>query len=153
MEKGNLNVSRRVVLVHWKDRREEAFQVFSNLKIFTATYPVYSYHTLNNYLSKQREAFEDETVKVERKGLITKALVTAQVRGDGFKMERVVKKVAMRDLDEEAENLAYWLSKSPVERLAAAGFIVGQSMKKGERMDKTFVQKRKLKDDDTGKGF
>lgn len=40
-----------------------------------------------------------------------------------------------------------------VERLAAAAFIVGQSMKKEERMDKTFVNKRKLKDHDTGKGF
>jgi hypothetical protein len=153
MQKVNLNVSRRVVLVHWKDRREEPYEVFSNLKVFSERYPVYNYNTLNNYLSKQRVAFEDDRVRVERKGLITKAVVPGPIRGNEFKMERVVRKVAMKGLDEGAENLEYWLSRSPVERLAAAAFIMGQSTKKGQRMDKTIVNKRKMKDHDTGKGF
>jgi hypothetical protein len=153
MEQGNLTVSRRVVLVHWKDQREEPHEVFSNLKVFSASYPAYSYHTLNNYLSKRRLPFEDDVVRVERKELITKVAAAETAGMEGFSMERVVRKMAMDGFDEAAENLGYWLSKSPMERLAAAWFIVGQSVRQGERMNKTLVNKRKMKDDDTGKGF
>jgi len=38
-------------------------------------------------------------------------------------IKRVVKKGTLRDRDEIRENLAYWLSKSPEERVAAVDFL------------------------------
>ena len=143
---------RRVILAYWKHQKENPFEVFSNLKIFCQSYPAYSYNTLNNYLSKGKKAFENDTVRIERKGLITKPVVPVNPvqDEDGFKIARVVRKAPMKEIDQDAEDLDYWLSRSPGERLAAVCFLVAQSLKPGERMDKTLVTKRKLKDDEAG---
>jgi hypothetical protein len=63
------------------------------------------------------------------------------------KIAPVVRKVLLQHANDESRDLAYWLSKTPQERIAAVTFLVSQSLKEGERMDKTKIVKRKLKDD------
>jgi hypothetical protein len=141
---------RRVILVYWKNKKDNPFEVFSNLKVFCESYPSYSYNTLNNYLSKGRKAFENDIVHVERKGLITRPVGAADSDAIPFKLVRVVRKGLMKEIDQEAEDLEYWLSRSPRERVAAVTFIMSQSLQAGQRMDKTVVFKRKMKDHDAG---
>lgn len=43
------------------------------------------------------------------------------------------------------EDQAYWLSKSPQERLAAVTFLVNQNLRPFQRMDKSAVSTRSLK--------
>lgn len=141
---------RRVILVYWKSGKDNPFEVFSNLKVFCETYPSYSYNTLNNYLSKGRIAYENHVVRIERKKLITRRLSAANRDTPPFKMVRAVRKGLIKEIDQGTEDLKYWLSKSPRERLAAVTFIVSQSIEPGQRLDKTAVVKRKMKDDDAG---
>lgn len=63
-----------------------------------------------------------------------------------MRIQPVVSKGPMKEIDEQ-EDLLYWLSKSPRERIEAVTFIISQSLKPGERLDKTAVVKRKLHDD------
>jgi hypothetical protein len=136
--------SRRVILAHWKDRQGNPFEVFSNLKLFCKSYPEYSYNTLNNYLSKARVPFENESIRIERKELLTRPLSHPVI--EPFRMERTVRKVNMQTHDEKAEDLAYWLTRTPQERIQAVTFLISQQLKPGQRMDRTFVKKRKLKE-------
>lgn len=129
---------RRVVLVHWKNKNNNAFEVFSNLKNFCAHYPSYSYNTLNNYLSKQKMAFENETVFVERKNIINTV-------APEYKLVPVVRRGLLHKIDEEKEDIQYWLSRPSSERIAAVTFLVSQSLAKGQRIDKSVVKKRRLK--------
>ncbi len=132
------SAGRRVVLVYWKSKTTDAFEVFSNLKIFCEQYPVYSYNTLNNYLSKQKIAYENEQVHVERKKIKGSA-------DHGLRILPVVRKGRLREMNEESEDVQYWLSRPASERIAAVTFLVSQSLAKGDRMDKTTIRKRKLK--------
>jgi hypothetical protein len=52
------------------------------------------------------------------------------------KMAMVVRKFNMYEHDQEAEDLDYWLSKSPVERVSALTFLVNQMLKPGQKMDR-----------------
>ncbi|MES1224678.1 MAG: hypothetical protein ABUT20_54805 [Bacteroidota bacterium] len=61
-------------------------------------------------------------------------------------MERTVRKLNMQTLDEKAEDLAYWLTRTPQERIQAVTFLISQQLKPGQRMNRTFVKKRKLKE-------
>lgn len=61
-----------------------------------------------------------------------------------MKIVPVVRKARLKDIDEEAEDMQYWLSKPPAERVAAVTSIIRQSMQPGQRMDKTAVSKRYL---------
>lgn len=63
-----------------------------------------------------------------------------------MRIQPVVRKSLMKEIDEQ-EDLLYWLSKSPIERMEAVTFIISQSLKPGERMNKTAVVRRKLHDD------
>ena len=137
MQKHEAGPGRRVVLVHWVNKTDNAYEVFSNLKNFCARYPAYSYHTLNNYLSKLKVPFENEEVHVERKK-ITGAF------SQEFRLVPVVRKGKLIDIDEEKEDMHYWLSRPVSERIAAVTFLVNQSLEKGTRMDKTVVKKRML---------
>lgn len=150
MPESSLLPGRRVIIAYWKNQKDNPFEVFSNLKIFCQQYPSYSYNTLNNYLSKDKKAYENEVVRVERKPLITKPAKVAAPVEETFRMEQVVRKGPMKEIDQYSEDLDYWLTRSPEERLAAVSFLVAQSVKPGERMDKNFVRKRKLKDDEAG---
>ena len=130
-------------MIYWKEHPKNPFQVFSNLKNFCASYPQYNYHTLNNYLSRDKKAYENEQIRIERKNIITDVL-TSQSFLEIRRMERVVKKGPLKGLDQDKEDLEYWRTKSVMERAAAVTFIISQSLKPGQRMDKSFVQKRKL---------
>ncbi len=57
----------------------------------------------------------------------------------------VVRKVQLREANDKLNDLEYWLSKTPVERLAAVTEIIFQSMRPDQRMDKGKIVKRKLK--------
>jgi len=62
----------RVILVHWKRFTGIELDVFSSLKNFCDSYPGYSYHTLSNHLSKKKQPFETDQIKIERKPILTK---------------------------------------------------------------------------------
>ena len=131
------------MVIYWKEDPKNPFQVFSNLKNFCASYPQYNYNTLNNYLSRNKKAYENERIRIERKSIITDVRPSQpflQIK----RMERVVKKGLLKAIDQNKEDLRYWRTKSVVERAAAVTFIISQSLKPGQRMDKSFVQKRKL---------
>jgi|GEM_PF-892282 len=55
------------------------------------------------------------------------------------KIVPVVKKGLMKDLENDEDDLDYWLSKTPQERIAAITFLVMSSIKPGTRMDRTHV--------------
>jgi len=61
-----------------------------------------------------------------------------------MKIAPVVRKAVLKDIDEELEDMQYWLSRPPAERMAAVTQLISKSLKPGQRMDKTFVVKRKL---------
>jgi hypothetical protein len=61
-----------------------------------------------------------------------------------MKIVPVVRKAMLKEVDEEQEDINYWLSKSPIERIAAVTMLIRQSLKPGQRMDKTFVVQRLL---------
>ena len=128
------NPDRRVVLAYWKDRKSNSFEVFSSLKNFCAHYPDYSYSTLSNYLSKQKKPYETEVVYVDRKKIIGNSI-------DSFKLVPVVRKAQLHEIDEEKEDVAYWLTRLAKERLSAVTFMISQTLTKGERMDKSIIRK------------
>jgi len=61
-----------------------------------------------------------------------------------MKIAPVVRKASLKDIDEELEDIQYWLSRPPAERAAAVTRLISQSVKPGQRMDKTFIVKRLL---------
>ncbi|WP_462267913.1 hypothetical protein [Mucilaginibacter sp.] len=63
-----------------------------------------------------------------------------------MKIEPVVKRIALKDTAEELENLRYWLSRPPQERIAAVTKFVKFSLSPGQRMDRTVYTKRKMHD-------
>lgn len=128
---------KRVVVLQRKDARENKIEVFSNLKILCAAYPEHSYNTLNNYLSKAKTAYENDRVRIER-------LTVRSEPGLKRQMAMVATRVRMREHDEEAKDIAYWLSRPAAERFEAVTRLSGMLKKrKNERMDKTHVRQRK----------
>jgi len=129
---------KRVVLVSWKNTQET--EVFSNLKNFCLSYPQYNYNTLSNYLSKEKIAYENDFVKVERKVIVSKV----KPRSQAVKVRAiapVVRKVALREANDDDNDLRYWLGQPAQKRAAATTFLAMQMLKKGQRMDKTFVNR------------
>ena len=61
-----------------------------------------------------------------------------------MKIEPVVRKALLKDIDEGYEDMLYWLSKSPAERMSAMTQLRSHSLKPGQRLDKTVVIKRLL---------
>jgi hypothetical protein len=57
----------------------------------------------------------------------------------------VVRKVVMKNANDDDRDLDYWLAQPPVKRLEAVTFLVLQSLREGERMNKNVVTKRKMK--------
>ena len=45
------------------------------------------------------------------------------------------------------DDLNFWLSKEPQERLAAVTFLVRQNLQPNQRMDKSYTAQRKMKYD------
>ncbi|WP_127128354.1 hypothetical protein [Pseudoflavitalea rhizosphaerae] len=131
---------RRVILAFWKLRSKDNFEVYSNLKHFTASYPEYSYNTINNYLSKAKKPFETENLRIERMPVITKPIATKST----FRMVPIVQKRQLHSFDQAKEDLEYWLSRSVKERAAAVTFIISQSLQPGAKLNKAAVSKRKI---------
>jgi len=136
---------KRVVLVYWKNEQEQQFEVFSNLKNFCLSYPKYNYNTLNNYLSKGKVPYENEEIHVERKFVFTQPKDTTSTAGTSSQITPVVRKVAMKEADDRIYDLEYWLSQPLNKRLEAVTFIISQSLKKGQRLDRTAVHHKLLK--------
>lgn len=60
-----------------------------------------------------------------------------------MRLQAIVRKGHIKEIDEQ-EDLLYWLSRSPKERMEAVTFIISQFLKPGQRMDKSAVTRRKL---------
>lgn len=63
------------------------------------------------------------------------------------KMALVGKQISLHKPDQATDDLEYWLSKKPVERIAAVTTLIRQNLKANQRMDKTFTSQRAMKDD------
>jgi len=61
-----------------------------------------------------------------------------------MKIVPVVRKAVLKEIDEGYEDLLYWLSKSPQERIAAVTQLRSHSLTPGQRMDRSIVTQRKL---------
>ncbi|HPH32459.1 MAG TPA: hypothetical protein PLB49_11435 [Chitinophagaceae bacterium] len=129
---------KRVVILYWKGKTENPVEVFSNLKILCASYPVYNYNTLNNYLSKSKMHYENNNVRIERKLVQNTPVKTRQIVMLGNRINKNVH-------NEEQQNLDYWLSRPVSERLDAVTRLRAQLLKGNERMKKNIGHKRKLK--------
>ena len=57
----------------------------------------------------------------------------------------MVRKVPLKEADDDDCDLEYWLQQPVSKRLEAVTFLISQLLKPGERMDKTFVRKYKMK--------
>jgi hypothetical protein len=53
--------------------------------------------------------------------------------------------VEMKSGNQASDDLDYWLSKTPGERLAAVTFLVNQILKPSQRMDKSVVFRKNMK--------
>lgn len=135
-------IEKRVVLVYWKNKQNNPFEVFSNLKNLCLSYPQYNYNTLNNYLSKDKIAYENDQVRIERKMIHSRPLISLPPTTRSI-LPVVVKK-QLKDIDEKQHDLEYWLKQPVEDRLSAITFIVMQSLKKGQRMDKSIINKKNL---------
>lgn len=61
------------------------------------------------------------------------------------KMAMVGTQIALKDSNQNENELKYWLSRSPQERLQAVTTLVRQNMAIGQRMDRTYTSKRIMK--------
>ena len=93
-------------------------------------------------MSKAKTAFENDKIKIERLPLFSRPL---SIENISRSIVPVVSKQPLKGLNEKKQDLTYWLSRPPKERLAAVTFIISQSLKKQQRMDKTVVHIRKPK--------
>lgn len=138
----DVSKSKRVVLVRWKKNND--VDVFSNLKNFCLSYPEYNYNTLNNYLSKGKIPYENETVRVERKMIIAEPQINIINDYNKEHIAPVLRRVKIKEAADDLHDLQYWLSQPVIQRVKATTFLVSQMLKKGQRMDKSFVNKIKL---------
>ncbi|AMP97600.1 hypothetical protein AY601_0651 [Pedobacter cryoconitis] len=138
---GLINIQeKRVIVVFWKNNMESPFEVFSNLKNFCLSYPQFNYNTISNYLSKAKVAYENQEIRIERKNIISKPAPELRIR----KIAPVLRKVMMKDANDEQHDLKYWLGRPVKERAAAVTYIISQSLAKGQRMDKTKLVKKRM---------
>ena len=134
---------KRVIVAFWKNSTEHPFEVFSNLKNFCLSYPQFNYNTISNYLSKAKVAYENQEIRIERKIIISrpKPVPEARIR----KIVPVLRRVMMKDANDEQHDLEYWLGRPVKERAAAVTYIISQSLKTGQRMDKSKLVKKQMK--------
>jgi hypothetical protein len=135
---------KRVVLIHWKNKPENPFEVFSSLKNFCLSYPTHNYNTLSNYLSKAKIPYDNPDIRIERMNVILKPKLPS-ARVPGRSIVPVVRKVALHNAADAKNDVSFWLTKTPLQRLSALTAIVSSSMPKSKRLDKSKTEKRKLK--------
>ncbi|SEA27616.1 hypothetical protein [Pedobacter hartonius] len=133
---------KRVVIVFWKNNIENPFEVFSNLKNFCLSYPQFNYNTVSNYLSKAKVAYENQEIRIERKNIISKPKPVPEPRIR--KIVPVLRRVMMKNANDEQRDLKYWLGRPVKERAAAVTHIISQSLRNGQRMDKTKLVKKRI---------
>ncbi|KEQ28080.1 hypothetical protein [Pedobacter antarcticus] len=133
---------KRVIVVFWKNNTENPFEVFSNLKNFCLSYPQFNYNTISNYLSKAKVAYENQEIRIERKNIILKPKPAPEPRIR--KIAPVLRRVMLKDANDEQHDLIYWLGRPVKERAAAVTHIISQSLTKGQRMDKTKLVKKRI---------
>jgi hypothetical protein len=135
--------NKRVVLVYWKNREKDPFEVFSSLKNFCLSYKQYNYNTLSNYLSREKTAYDNKDIHIERKKVILKPISDSgpPVR----RIAHVVRKVPLKEANDTMRDLDYWLAQPASERIATVTYLMSQFMEKGQRLDKSIIVKRKLK--------
>lgn len=129
----------RVIVAYWKNKPDSPIEVFSSLKNFCLTYPAYNYNTLNNYLGKKRIPYENLRVRIERKTILGKPIPNTPILRQ---MIPVLRQTTLKEANDDERDLAYWLTKTPQERLAALTSLVTESLKPGQRMDKSIFIKR-----------
>jgi len=61
-----------------------------------------------------------------------------------MKIVPVVRKALLKDIDESYEDMLYWLSKTPQERIAEVTRLRSHFLTPGQRIDKTHVFKTTL---------
>jgi hypothetical protein len=61
-----------------------------------------------------------------------------------MKIIPVVRQAVLKEIDESYEDMQYWLSKTPQERIAAVTQLRSHCLTPGQRLDKTVVIKIKL---------
>jgi hypothetical protein len=130
---------KRIVLIHWK--KDDETEIFSNLKNFCLSYPQYNYNTLNNYLSREKMAYENRSIRVERKYIITRPKPSVNCYKNSRSIEPVLRRIRIHEADEDNYDLQYWLAQPVKKRAEAMMFLISQMLKKGERMNKTIVNK------------
>ena len=81
-------------------------------------------------------------MKIERKNVIKPK--HPSVPSKGKSIAPTVRRGKLKEAEDEKHDLEYWLSKSPLFRLAAVTEMITKSMNPFERMDKTQIVKRKL---------
>src|SRR6202163_1591441 len=119
---------KRVVVVYWKSKTENPFEVFSSLKNFCLSYNEFNYNTLSNYLSKGKIAYENQHIRIERKNVILKP---KQVNTHPPKrsIAPVVQKILLKKADDAKHDLRFWQSRTALDRLAAVTEIISRSLK------------------------
>ena len=90
-------------------------------------------------MTKVKSITKNKQSKVEKISVSSTPIVTRS-------KTTVVSKQPLKDMDEKQQDLEYWLSRPVIERLAAVTFIISQSLKKSQRMDKTIVHFKKMKE-------
>lgn len=91
-------------------------------------------------MNKVKTAHKNKSIKAEKPLAFSCPLITPPVSRSVL---TVVTKKPVKEFDEKKQDLEYWLSRPVKERLAAVTFIISQSLKKGQRMDKTIVHFKK----------
>lgn len=134
---------KRVIVVFWKKRNDNPFEVYSSLKNFCLTYKQYNYNTLSHYISRLRVAFDNDELRVERKQIISKPALESvpEIRN----IVPVVRKVLLKEANDAENDLDYWLSKPAKERISAVTQIISQFIERDQRMNKGKIVKRKLR--------
>jgi hypothetical protein len=61
------------------------------------------------------------------------------------KMAMISRQINLKDVDQEAYDLEYWMSKTPQERLQSVTHLIRQNMVAGQKMDRGFHQQRLMK--------
>jgi hypothetical protein len=134
---------KRVVVVQWKNKPENPFEVFSSLKNFCLSYQGYNYNTLSNYLSKGKIAYDNSEIRIERKDVILKPKPKITLENQRTIIP-VVRKVKVQEAEDTKNDLKFWLKKTALDRVAAVTALIMQSQTPLKRMDKTKIVRRKL---------
>ncbi|MGY0039917.1 hypothetical protein [Pedobacter sp. NJ-S-72] len=93
-------------------------------------------------MSKAKVAYENQEIRIERKNIILKPKIAPEPRIR--KIVPVLRRVMMKDANDEQDDLKYWLGRPVKERAAAVTYIISQSLTKGQRMDKTKLVKKRM---------